>query len=79
MILRRLYVGKNRGGKLAENELKKRSVHYILIKSDDEKMEPVLVTEVGYFEGLNKIKDYAEYWVPMSKYGSNVRNSVYVF
>ena len=79
MILRRLYVGSNRGGERAEKELKKHLVQYILIKSDDKKMKPVLVTEEGYFEGLNQIKNYAEYWAPISKYGSNVRNSIYVF
>lgn len=79
MILRRLYVGRNRGGELAERELQKYLVQYIVIKSDDEKLEPVLVTEEGYFEGLEKIKEYAKYWTPMSKYGSNVRNSVYVY
>jgi len=79
VVVRRLYVGRNRGGDLAERELQKYSVQYVVIKGDDEKTEPVLVTEEGYFEGLEKIKEYAKYWTSMSKYGSNVRNSVYVY
>lgn len=79
MILRRLYIGKNRGGEKAEKELQKHLVQYIVIKSNDKKMDPILVTEEGYFEGLDKIKNYAKHWMPMSKYGSKVRKSVYVF
>lgn len=79
-ILRRLYVGKNRGANLAEQELQDKSVQYIVIKSDDEKMDPVLVTEEGYFEGVEKITEYAKYWAPLSRYGNvKLQNSIYVF
>lgn len=74
-VLRRLYVGMNRNGELAERELRKRSIEYVVIKSDDEKMEPVLVVAEGYFEGLEKIKEYAKYWVTVPEYDTRTYDS----
>ena len=78
-IVRRLYMSNNREGKLAEEELKKHSVKYIPIKNDDETIEPILVTPEGYFEGLEKIREYARYWASLSRYGIRAKRSIYVY
>ena len=78
-LLRRLYVGKNRGADQAKKELDKHAIEYVILESNDEKSEPVLVTQEGYFEGLKEISQYSKYWASMSKYGTNSKNSIYVF
>ena len=78
-VIRRLYVGRNQGAKIAEKELKKYSIEHVIIESDDETTEPVLVTPEGYFEGIEQIKEYVRYWAQISRYGSKVKRSIYVF